>query len=140
MANAASWQTVISQVTPHILHISNLSSMGNNYFLYPNPNGSGQSYPLSLPFISAIGQTSSNHPIQLTDIFLCLCHPRKVIQSPWQWRQYVPYEMSEYLTTTRCTNTQDHQLNSHTTLQNSHTTRECNLYYTSKQQKHTTCV
>jgi hypothetical protein len=62
--------------------------------------------------------------------FLSLCHPYKVIQSPWQWRQYVPYEMSEYLTTTRCTNTQDHQLNSHTTLQNSHTTSECNLHYT----------
>jgi len=29
MANAASWKTVISQVTLHILHISNRSSMGN---------------------------------------------------------------------------------------------------------------
>lgn len=37
MANAASWQTVISQVTLHILHISNRSSMGNYYFLNPNP-------------------------------------------------------------------------------------------------------
>jgi hypothetical protein len=37
MANAASWQTVISQVTLHILHISNWSSMGNNYLLNPKP-------------------------------------------------------------------------------------------------------
>jgi hypothetical protein len=65
--------------------------------------------------------------------FVSLCHPYEVIQSPWQCRQYVPYEMSEYLTTIRCTNTQDHQLNSHTTLQNSHATSECNLHYTNKQ-------
>lgn len=71
MANAASWQTVISQVTLHVLHISNRSSMGNNYFLNPNPQWLRTILsPLTaLPSISVIGQTSSNHPIQLTEFF-----------------------------------------------------------------------
>ena len=37
MANTAPWQTLISQFTLHVFHISNQSSMGNNYFLNPNP-------------------------------------------------------------------------------------------------------